>query len=317
MNITVLEGDSVAGSDLSLDALKKYGAVTFLGAPLREELPVLLRDSDAVLCSKTVMDRALLKALPRLSYIGLTATGYNNIDLAAAKDCKITVTNVPAYSSDAVAQLTIAFLLQFAENLIAYATFTKDGLWTKTPLFCAKPLAMTELCGKTLGLLGMGSIGKKVAKIASALGMRVIYHARSEKKDLPYRFVSQNTLWAESDFLSLHCPLTAENRGIIGKETLARMKKGAFLINTARGGLIDETAVADALRDGTLAGFAADVLTLEPQAKDSPFLGLENCILTPHIAWAPLETRERLWREVLLNLDAYLAGEKRNVVSLS
>ncbi len=314
MDIAFFEWESVCGSDLSPRALEDFGPVRYLDPPKPEEVASLIGDSPVVLCSKVKMTSEIMDACPNLRYIGLTATGYNNVDISAARERGITVTNIPSYSSDAVAQLTVTFLLQFATNLMAYASSTARGDWTRSKLFCYYPYPMTELSGKTLGLLGMGSIGQRVAKLGEAFGMRVIYHARS-KKDLPYELVSLDTLFSQSDFLSLHCPLSSETEGIIGEENLARMKSGAYLINTARGGLVDEAALARALNEGKIAGFAADVLTTEPQRKDCPLIGAKNCILTPHVAWAPKETRARLFGILVENLRAYLAGEARNVVN--
>jgi glycerate dehydrogenase len=254
-----------------------------------------------------------MMACPKLRYIGVTATGYNNIDVAAARELGITVTNVPDYSSDAVAQMTFTFLLQFATGFSRYTASTAAGDWTRSPHFCYFPYPLTELKGKTLGLLGMGSIGKKVAAIGTAFGMEVIYCARTPKA-LPYEAVSPDKLLSRSDFLSLHCPLTEETREWINKESLAQMKSGAYLINTARGGLVNEEAVAEALKEGRLAGYGADVLTVEPQRADCPFIGVENCYLTPHVAWAPKETRERLLTVVAENLRAFLAGKPQNAV---
>ncbi|MBR3837246.1 MAG: D-2-hydroxyacid dehydrogenase [Clostridia bacterium] len=314
MKLTVFEWESVCGTDLDPSGLKAFGEVKFYGKPDPREVADLVGDSEVVICSKVAFTREVIAACPRLSYIGVMATGYNNIDLVAAKERGITVTNVPDYSSDAVSQMTLAFILQFATNLIRYDASTRRGDWTRSALFCYYPYALTELKGKTLGLFGLGSIGKKVAKVADALGMRVIYHART-KKDLPYEFCDKETVFRESDYLSLHMPADAETGGIVNRETLGLMKKGAYLINTARGALVVEEDVAEALKAGRLGGYAADVLSVEPQLPDCPLLGLENCILTPHIAWAPNETRERLWDILLGNLDAWCKGAPQNVVN--
>lgn len=314
MDIAFFEWESVCGSDLSPKALEAFGKVRYMDPPKPEEVISLIGDSQVVLCSKVKITGEMMDACPNLRYIGLTATGYNNIDVVAAGERGITVTNIPSYSSDAVAQLTVTFLLQFATSFMAYASSTARGDWTRSKLFCYYPYPMTELTGKTLGLLGLGSIGEKVAKLGQALGMRVIYHSRT-KKDLPYEYVSQEELFSQSDFLSLHCPLTPETQGIVGEENLARMKKSAFLINTARGGLVDEEALARALNQERIAGFAADVLTVEPQRQDCPLMGAKNCILTPHVAWAPKETRARLFGILVENLRRYLAGDAQNVVN--
>ncbi len=314
MKIAAFEWESVCGTDLNFKRLEALADLTYYGKPPQEEIAALIGDSDGILCSKIQMTAAIMDACPNLRYIGLTATGYNNIDTAAAKERGIVVTNIPDYSSDAVAQMTMAYLLQFATNLIRYDASTARGDWTRAKIFCYYPYPMTELAGKTLGLYGLGSIGKKVAKAADALGMKVIYHARS-KKDVPYEFVSREELFRRSDFLSLHCPMTEETAGVICRETLALMKPTAFLINTARGGLIDENALARALNEETIAGFAGDVLTVEPQSPDCPLIGAKNCILTPHVAWAPKETRQRLIGILEENLRAFQKGSPVNVVN--
>ncbi|MBR7165432.1 MAG: D-2-hydroxyacid dehydrogenase [Clostridia bacterium] len=314
MKLVVFEWESVCGTDLDPSGLKAFGDVKFYGKPKPEEVAALVGDSEAVICSKVAFTREVMEACPHLSYIGVMATGYNNIDTTAAKERGIAVTNVPDYSSDAVCQMTLAFILQFATSLIRYDASTRKGDWTRSPLFCYYPYSLTELKGKTLGLFGLGSIGKKVAKVADALGMRVIYHART-KKDVPYTFCDRETLFRESDYLSLHAPSSAETQGLVNKEMLGLMKQGAYLINTARGDLVVEEDVAKALKSGKLGGFAADVLSVEPQRADCPLLGLENCIFTPHIAWAPTETRARLWDVLLKNLEAWCKGAPENVVN--
>lgn len=314
MKITVFEWESVAGEDFSQSLFSPYGEVRFYGKVPQDKVVECIGDSHAVFLSKVVLTAEIFDACPNLSYVGLTATGYNNVDVAAAGERGITVTNIPGYSSDAVAQMTLAYLFQAATNLIAYDNSTKNGDWTRSEIFCYYPYPMQELSGKTLGLLGMGSIASRVAKIADAMGMRVIYHART-KKDLPYEFVSKEALFRQSDFLSLHAPLTEETAKIVNSETLGMMKKSAYLFNTARGGLVDEKAVAQALTNNAIAGFAADVLETEPQREDCPLIGAKNCILTPHVAWAPLETRKRLVGILFDNFEAFLKGEKKNVVS--
>lgn len=314
MNITVFEWESVAGEDFSQALFTPYGKASFYGKVPRDKVVECIGDSEAVFLSKVVLDEEIFRACPRLSYVGVTATGYNNIDVKAAEKYGVTVTNVPNYSSDAVAQMTLAYLLQAATNLIAYNDSTKRGDWTRSKIFCYYPYPMQELAGKTLGLLGMGAIAGRVARIADAMGMRIIYHARS-KKDLPYEYVSLETLFRESDFLSLHAPLTAETERIVNRSTLKLMKPTAYLFNTARGGLIDEEAVAEALETDVIRGFAADVLETEPQRTDSPLIGVKNCLLTPHVAWAPKETRQRLIDVLFDNFEAFLRGERKNVVS--
>lgn len=314
MKICACEWKSVCGDDLSFGEIEKLGEVSYYGKPAPEELPRVIGDSEVLLCSKVQVTPELLDACPNLKYVGLMATGYNNVDLDACRARGITVTNIPDYSSDAVAQMTLTFILNFATSLQAYAASTERGDWTRSELFCYYPYPLTELSGKTLGLVGMGSIGEKVARLAEAFGMKVIYHTR-HKRDCEREYVSLDELFSRSDYVSLHLPLNAETEKMICRESLAKMKKSAFLINTARGGLVDERALADALNEGAIAGFAGDVLTVEPQSKDCPLIGAKNCILTPHIAWAPKETRARLVGILHDNLAGWMRGEVQNKVN--
>ncbi|MBQ3075541.1 MAG: D-2-hydroxyacid dehydrogenase [Clostridia bacterium] len=314
MKICACEWKSVCGDDLSFAELEKLGEISYYGKPAPEELPGVIGDSEALLCSKISVTAQLLDACPSLKYIGLMATGYNNVDLAACRERGVTVTNIPDYSSDAVAQMTMTFILNFASSFGAYTASTARGDWTRSELFCYYPYPLTELGGKTLGLVGMGSIGEKVATLAEAFGMRVIYHTRN-KKDSPREYVSMDELFARSDYVSLHLPLSAETEHLICRESLAKMKRTAFLINTARGGLVDEVALRRALDEGVIAGFGGDVLAVEPQSEACPLIGAKNCFLTPHIAWAPGETRARLIGILYDNLESYLRGEEKNVVN--
>ncbi len=313
MKICVFDRGTVWGDDIPLRELPELGEVRLFESVKPDEVARLIGDDEAVLCNKTPMTRAVMDACPRLKYIGVMATGVNNVDLDAAREKGIRVTNIPGYSTDAVAQLTLAHILSFAQSLPAYYESTARGDWQKAPAFTYFPYPLMELTGKTLGVFGMGAIGMRVATLGSAFGMRVIYHSRT-KKDLPWAFVSKEELFRDSDFLTLHCPLTPETREIINEEALSQMKKTAFLINTARGGVINEEAVAKALKEGRLAGFAADTLAAEPQRPDCPLIGAPNCRLTPHIAWAPRETRERLIGILLGNLKSFLRGETQNAV---
>ncbi|MBE6712127.1 MAG: D-2-hydroxyacid dehydrogenase [Ruminococcaceae bacterium] len=314
MKICACEWKSVCGDDLSFAEIEKLGEVSYYGKPSPEELPAVIGDSEVLLCSKVSVTPALLDSCPNLKYIGVMATGYNNIDLAACRERGVTVTNIPDYSSSAVAQMTMTFILALATSLEAYTASTARGDWTRSELFCYYPYPLTELEGKILGLVGMGSIGEKVARLAEAFGMKVIYHTR-RKKECGREHVSLDALFARSDFVSLHLPLSAETEKLISRESLAKMKKSAFLINTARGGLIDEQALRDALDGGVIAGFAGDVLTVEPQSSTCPLIGAKNCILTPHIAWAPKETRARLIGILRDNLAAWLNGKAQNAVN--
>ena len=314
MRICILEKSASCGTDLDMDALRAFGPVREYEWIPRERLAETVGDAEAVICNKTAFDEEILSACPDLAYIGVAATGYNVIDLEACRRHGVTVTNIPRYSTEAVAQMTFAFLLQFATNLCAYVDSVRAGDWTRSPIFTYYPFPLTEIHGKTLGLFGLGAIGKRVAEIASSFGMRVIYHARSPK-DVPWGSVSREELFARSDFLSFHCPLTEDTREILRAETIAKMKTGAFVINTARGGVVNEKDLRAALDSGKLGGYAADVLLQEPQSPDCPLIGAKNCFLTPHVAWAPRETRARLIGILTENLRAYLAGSPQNVVS--
>ena len=314
MDICAFEWKSVCGEDLTFQELEKFGQIRYYGRPKDEELPSIIGKAEAVLCSKVPFTAELLDACPNLKYIGVTATGYNNIDLLAAKERGITVTNIPDYSSDAVAQMTMTFLLQFATSFQKYTDSTERGDWTRSEIFCYYPYPLMEIGGKTLGLVGMGNIGKKVAKLAEAFGMKVIYYARN-KKDVPFEYVPLKEVFTRSDFVSLHLPASSETEGMICKDTLSLMKKEAFLINTARGALVNEKDLRAALDEGVIAGYGADCLTVEPQREDCPLIGAKNCLLTPHVAWAPKETRARLISILAKNLEMYLKGSPQNVVN--
>lgn len=310
MKIAVFEHDTVCGTEYTLEGLERFGTVVLCpGRDIAGEIG----DAEIVLVNKTLLTKDVIDHAGNLRYIGVMATGVNNVDLAAARKRGIAVTNVPGYSTDSVAQLTLAFLLEFATNLSSYTASTARGDWTRSKRFAYFPYPITLLSGKTLGVVGMGAIGTKVASVAAALSMRVIYYSRS-KKDLPYEYLPLETVFRESDYLSLHCPLTEDTRGLVNKNTLSIMKDGAFLINTCRGPVIDQEDVAGALKNGKLGGYAADVLAVEPQRPDCPLIGCPNVLLTPHVAWAARETRGRLLEVLLSNLDAFLQGKRQNRV---
>ena len=252
--------------------------------------------------SKCPITRELMENSPQLKYIGCTATGYNNIDVEAAADLGIAVTNIPAYSTDAVAQHTIALMLELSNHVGLHNSSVQGGQWSDNEYFCYWKKSVTLLTGKSLGIIGYGAIGKRVAQIARALGMEI-------------NIFSQDPAGAmKSDFVSLHCPLTRENRHMVNTEFLVNMKPGAILINTARGGLVDERALADAIKAGFIAGAALDVLEQEPPAKDCPLIGLDNCIITPHIAWSPKEMRQAVIDILAENLESWLTGGMKNRV---
>lgn len=271
-------------------------------------------DAHILLCNKAPVTAKVLDAFKNLSYVGVFATGVNNVNTAHAAKKGVTLCNVPDYSSDAVAQLVFTFILMSAGNTFSYVKDTQAGEWTHAPSFSMIRYPLTELQGKTLGILGYGNIGKKVARLGLAFGMQVLVHTRTPQQAEGVRFVSRTELLEHSDFLSLNAPLTEQTAHFINEESLCVMKPTAVLINTARGGLVDEHALARALKTGQIACACLDVLQKEPMAKDCALLGLENCLITPHIAWAPLQTRQRLARIAFENLQAFLKGTPQNEV---
>ena len=313
MKTVILDKCTVTKGDVDLSPLEAFGEVDYYDLLSKEEIKKALVGADAVICNKAKIDREIIES-SSLKYIGVFATGYNNIDTVAAKEKGITVCNVPGYSTDSVAQLTVAFLLELAGNTSAYCRSVAAGDWTRSRQFSYFFAPITELAGKTLGIYGLGTIGMAVARIALAFNMRVIAYTRTPKNVDGIESVDKERLFRESDFLSFHCPLNADSALAVNAETLALMKPTAYLINTARGGIIDEPALADALERGIIAGAALDVLTEEPMAESCVLFGAKNCIITPHIAWAAYETRVRLIDLVAENLAAFVDGKPINVV---
>ena len=315
MKIVILDSDSIRVDDAVWEEIAELGELVRYDNTPQELAAARIGDAEAVLLSKIVVDEALLDACPNLKYIGVTATGYNVVDLAATPRRGIVVTNVPAYSTEAVAQHVFALLLELTNRVAAYDARVRAGEWKKAEGFCLMAEPLTELLGKTLCVVGMGQIGRQVACIAQAFGMKtvaVVRRADTAPMD-GVDYLPMEEAFARADVISLHCPLTPATRELIGAETLARMKPGAILINTSRGPLCDEQAVADALRAGTLGAYAADVLAREPMG-ETPLEGAPRCLLTPHIAWAPYETRCRLVSIVAQNLRCWIAGTPRNRV---
>ena len=274
------------------------------------------KDADAILINKVNITRELLAQLPRLKYIGELATGYNNIDLDAAHERGITVTNIPAYSTDSVAQHVFALLLNVTNRVDHYAEATREGTWSRQLDFCYWDSPLIELSGKTMGIVGLGHIGCKVAEIAHAMGMDISAATSKNSSDLPecIRKVTMEGLFSTSDIITLHCPLTAENHHMINAKTLAMMRPGTILINTGRGGLIDEEAVAAALESGHLRAYCADVMEQEPPRADNPLLRQPHAYITPHVAWATREARKRLMDICVENIKRFMAGEPQNEV---
>lgn len=320
MKIVNLDSYALNPGDLDWSPLKELGDCTFYDrTPVNDDNEILKRigDAEIVLTNKTPLDEHVISTAPNLKYIGVTATGYNVIDTEAATKANIPVTNIPTYGTDAVAQFTFALLLEITSHVGLHNQLVHDGRWSSNPdfTFWAKPLM--ELQGKTLGLIGFGSIAKKVAEIGHAFSMNIIFYNHRPKTDLPnyVKQVSLEELYQQSDIISLHVPQTPETTEMINQEAISQMKDGVILINTARGGLISEKDVADALNDGKIAATGVDVVQKEPIPADSPLLSAKNCYITPHIAWAPRETRNRLLGIVVDNLQAFLNGEKLNVVN--
>ena len=320
MKIVNLDSYALNPGDLDWSPLKELGDCTFYDrTPVNDDNEILKRigDAEIVLTNKTPLDEHVISTAPNLKYIGVTATGYNVIDTEAATKANIPVTNIPTYGTDAVAQFTFALLLEITSHVGLHNQLVHDGRWSSNPdfTFWAKPLM--ELQGKTLGLIGFGSIAKKVAEIGHAFSMNIIFYNHRPKTDLPnyVKQVSLEELYQQSDIISLHVPQTPETTEMINQKAISQMKDGVILINTARGGLISEKDVADALNDGKIAAAGVDVVQKEPIPTDSPLLSAKNCYITPHIAWAPRETRNRLLGIVVDNLLAFLNGEKLNVVN--
>lgn len=314
MKITVLDGNALNPGDLSYKPLEEFGALFVY--PRTEDKDVISRiaDSDAIFLNKINITEEILSHCSNLKYIGVQATGYNVIDLAACKRHGVTVTNVPSYSTSGVAQLTFAFISEFACHTQLHSDSVMNGDWTRAKDFCYWKVPLIELEGKTLGIFGYGNIGRRVEKIANAYGMNVIVCTRTPNPQIKNPVNIEN-LFKQSDFLTLHAPLTAETREIVNRKTLSLMKKSAYLINTARGLLVNEEDLKDALNNEKISGYAADVISEEPMKKDNPLLKAKNCILTPHIAWAAKETRQRLLNIVIENFKSYLNGKAQNVVS--
>lgn len=315
MKIVVTDMDTVTQGDLSFEGIERLGDVEYYGITAESEVEKRIADADIVLCNKTPLNRDNLKNAARLKYIGLFATGFNNIDIPYCREKGIAVCNAPSYSTDSVAQLVFAFILELSNRVYAYKELVDKGDWIKSRTFSMFPIPLTELKGKTLGIIGLGSIGQKTAEIGNAFGMRVIAFNRSEKHVKGVVLTDLSTVLKESDIISLHCPLNKESENLINSETIALMKDGAILINTARGGVVVEEDAARALKSGKLAGMGTDVLRDEPMSENCPLYGIENCIITPHIAWAAKETRERLISIVEDNIKAFIAGNVKNNVA--
>ena len=317
MKIVILEGNAVNPGDLSWESVSQFGEVTVYDRTPAQEAAARIGDAEIVMINKTPITAAVLDACPNLKLICVNATGYNVVDCEAARLRGVTVCNVPAYGTDSVAQFTFSLLLELCNRVGLHDASVHNGDWCRSPDFCYWKTPQMELAGKTLGIIGLGSIGRAVAKIANAFNMKVIAYNRSRcpEGEALAEYVALDTLFEKADIITLHCPMTEQTAGIINNETIRKMKDGVILLNTARGGLINEQELADALVSGKVRYFAADVVSAEPILPANPLLTAPNCILTPHMAWTPVEARQRIIDITNNNIRAYLDGKPINVVN--
>jgi glycerate dehydrogenase len=316
MKIVVLDAYTLNPGERRWEELEELGEVVVHDRTAQLDVVRRAKDAGVVLTNKTILDGFILNLLPKLKYIGVLATGYNVVDLDVARQRGIVVTNIPAYSTQSVAQMAIAHLLNITQRVAHYAHEVHNGVWSAQPDFCYWNTPLIELAGKKIGIVGFGNTGQATAQIAEALGMEVWVYTSKPKKSLPkkYQKVTLNELFSACDVVSLHCPLTAENKEMVNSFRLSLMKQGAILINTSRGGLIDEKALEQALLSGKLLGAGLDVLSSEPVPNGNPLLKLKNCFITPHIAWATRESRMRLMNQAVENLKAWMEGRTINNV---
>lgn len=315
MKIVLTDSQTVFDSKVTAEPLKQFGEVKDHGLLKYDEIAEAVADADIVVCNKTLLNEDTLRYAKHLKYIGLFATGYNNIDIDYCSKHGITVCNAGSYSTNAVAQHTFALILEHFNNTANYNQYVQDGLWKRSKTFSPFVYPLSELAGKTIGIVGFGNIGRAVAKIANAFEMNVTAYNRSKKTADSVEFVSLERLIEQSDIITVHCPLNAESENMFNKDTFAKMKQGALFVNTARGGVMSERDLYDALQSGHLGGACIDTLRVEPMEENCILMGAKNCIITPHIAWAPVETRRRLMRIVTENIRNYLDGRPTNVVS--
>ena len=315
MKIVLTDAQTVIDELVTADCLNEFGEVTAHGLLRYDEVAEAIADADIVVCNKTLLNSETLRLAKKLKYIGLFATGYNNIDIEYCRKNGITVCNAGSYSTNAVAQQTFALILEHYNKVAKYDQYVKDGKWKRSPTFSPFVYPLNELSGKTIGIVGLGTIGKEVAAIANAFHMNVIAYNRS-RRDVPnVEQVSFEKLLKESDIITVHCPLNPDSEDLFNKETFMKMKQGALFVNTARGGVMVEQDLYDALECGHLGGACIDVLRVEPMEEECILTQAKNCIITPHVAWAPLETRLRLMDIVADNIRCFLNGTPKNVVS--
>ncbi|MGN0642323.1 MAG: D-2-hydroxyacid dehydrogenase [Huintestinicola sp.] len=315
MKIVLLEEKTVTQGDVSLKEFYELGEVVSYPLTPQERLVEYIGDAEAAICNKTVFTREVIESCPKLRYIGLCATGYNNIDLQAASDHNITICNVPAYSTNAVAQQVFSYILHFASRTADYNADVQSGGWIRSDTFSYFTIPTYELAGMTLGIIGFGSIGSAAARIAQAFGMKVIAYTRTPKQAEGVTFVSLEEVFATSDFITLHCPLNSETENLVCMDRLKLCKPSAVIINTSRGPVVNENDLALALNSGIIAGAGLDVVSAEPMKADNPLLGAKNCIITPHVSWAPVQTRQRLIKIAADNLRCFINGTPQNKVN--
>jgi glycerate dehydrogenase len=320
MKIVVLDGYTLNPGDLSWEGFEKLADLTVYERTGKDPETIVKRigDAEIIFTNKTPLTSAILARVPSVKYIGVLATGYNVVDVVATKQLGIAVTNIPSYGTDSVSQMTFALLLEICHHVGAHNESVKQGQWTNSPDWCYWNSQLIELAGKTMGIIGFGRIGQSSARIARAFGMKVLVYDTFKIdgfEDASLKYVSLEELFRQSDVISLHCPLTDSNKGLINKNTISLMKNSVIIINTARGPLVVEEDLRDALNSGKVAGAAVDVVSAEPIEAANPLLNAKNCILTPHIAWAPRESRLRLMNAAVDNLKAFLNGSPENVVN--
>ena len=317
MQIVVLDGHTLNPGDLNWSSFQALGRCEIFERTSMAQVLPRAAGAEILLTNKVALDRTVLEQLPQLRYIGVLATGYNVVDVLAARDRNIPVSNVPDYSTRSVAQLTWALLLELTHQVGHHARTVREGRWSANPDFCYWDFPLQELDGLTLGLIGFGRIGREVAQIAQAFGLRVLVHTRTAplERSVEIELVELEEVLSRSNIVSVHCPLTPETRGLMNECRLGQMKSSALLLNTSRGPLVDEAALAAALNEGRLAGAAVDVLSIEPPSANNPLLTAKNCLITPHIGWATLAARKRLMRIAADNVQAFLRGQPQNVVN--
>lgn len=318
MKITVLDSHALNPGDLSWDWLKKLGECRIYPRTPKDKILERCEGADIILTNKTPLTRETLEKLSNLKYIALLSTGYNIVDCECAKKLGIPVSNIPSYSTNAVAQLTFSLILEITNAVGIHSESVRNGEWSNCPDFCYWKTPLTELCGKTLGIVGFGQIGQAVCDIAEAFKMNIVAvsgHETDQSRRKSFSWVDMDTLAKTSDIITFHCPLTEKTEGLVNADFLSKCKDGAIIINTSRGPVVNDKDLADALNLGKLKGAGLDVLTFEPPQKDNPLLTAKNCFITPHIAWAGFETRERLMNILQENVNAYLSGKPQNVVN--